>query len=249
MNVSTEIRQRVNQKIEQCIEVAKNAYRLSEVRFPKVGYRLTGTSAGRAHYITWEVEFNAALLTENVDEFIETTVPHEIAHLITDLVYPEAHSRAYGKKRSPHGAEWRSVMRTLGVANPQRCHTFDVASVSNRKPRTEYLCVACGKQYMLSAKMIGMIMGGSVRRCKCGQVVSVRSVQQAVEKCSIQHAALPKQGVIARPGSKIAQCMVIFQRMATAQRKDVIKAFISEVGMSEAAASTYYQTCKSKVAR
>lgn len=40
----------------------------------------------------------------------------------------------------------------------------------------------------------------------------------------------------------------IFESMAGAQRKDVIAAFRTQVGLSEAAAATYYQNIKAKQA-
>ena len=59
-------------------------------------------------------------------------VAHEVAHLITIA----CHGRT-----PPHGAEWRAVMRHLGISDPQRCHRYAVEeSGLRRQRRWAYVC-------------------------------------------------------------------------------------------------------------
>lgn len=48
-----------------------------------------------------------------------------------------------------------------------------------------------------------------------------------------------------KPGSKKEKAVEIFRAMNGASRKDVIQAFITELNMTTAGASTYYAMCKS----
>lgn len=50
----------------------------------------------------------------------------------------------------------------------------------------------------------------------------------------------------ARSGSKMEMAIEIFKRMNGSTRKNIIAAFKAELNMSDAGASTYYQTIKSK---
>jgi hypothetical protein len=47
----------------------------------------------------------------------------------------------------------------------------------------------------------------------------------------------PKRDV--KSGSKLERCLTIYKRMKEASRKDLIAAFVDEVGMTQAGASTY----------
>lgn len=96
--ITTEIRNRVTTKIQHGIDLAKRRYNV-DIRMPTVVYTKRGTTAGTANYRTWTINLNPVLLVENTDKFIERTVPHELAHLICDLVYPHAHRPGRGVKR------------------------------------------------------------------------------------------------------------------------------------------------------
>jgi len=129
--------------------------------YPKVTYDLSGTTAGTADYVHWHIKLNAGLLMRNVDTFIERTVPHELAHLITDRVYPEAHrgrgftltSRGYKReKREVHGPKWQSVCYVLGMTDVTRCHSYDTTEAGRKKARYEWQCTGCQKVIQLGPK-------------------------------------------------------------------------------------------------
>ena len=62
-------------------------------------------------------------------------------------------------------------------------------------------------------------------------------------------APVVQKPTIAQPGvgSKVERCKAIFLRMSGASRKDIIDAFVLEVGMTKSGASTYYQNIKSQM--
>lgn len=90
---------------------------------PSIIYRLRGTRAGTAHLLSWEIRLNPILLIENQERFINTVVPHELAHL---LVFQQ-----FGLVK-PHGKEWRWMMSTVLGVSAERTHSFNLQSVKGR---------------------------------------------------------------------------------------------------------------------
>ena len=77
-----------------------------------------GKAAGTAHLQKNELRFNYFMYQQNPAEFLNSVVPHEVAHIV---VY-----QIYGNSVKPHGKEWQAVMfRVFGI-RPNRTHTFDV---------------------------------------------------------------------------------------------------------------------------
>lgn len=100
-----------------------------------IRFDLTGKAAGMALFpprATPIIRFNALLMTENREDFLKRTVPHEVAHVVA--------RRCFGLKIKPHGREWRTVMQLFG-AEASRCHNYDVSRASRRKlQRFNYRC-------------------------------------------------------------------------------------------------------------
>jgi len=146
----------VRERVEQCFQIAENAYNRS-IRRPHIRFDKRGTIAGTANYTKWELNFNAGLLDENVEHFVKQTVAHECAHLIDQAVY-ETHTQNFDsfgrrKKRQPHGRNWKIVMMTLGVP-AERCHSYDVSNVkqARRKSKTyTYHCTGCKRDLEMGA--------------------------------------------------------------------------------------------------
>jgi predicted SprT family Zn-dependent metalloprotease len=79
--------------------------------------RLQTTYGGRARYSSNTVLLNSDYLREFGNEFLSTTLPHEIVHLYV--------GRYYGWGVQPHGREFKSLMRKLKL-NPSAYHNFPV---------------------------------------------------------------------------------------------------------------------------
>jgi SprT protein len=164
MHLTAELKARVTAKIKDGIARAEKRYGRT-FPMPTIGYDLTGRVAGYANYIKWHIQLNADLLVRNVDDFIARTVPHELAHLITDRVYPENHrnkgititrtGRVKREKRDIHGTDWQSVCLVLGMTDVTRCHSYDTTEtkrVTSRSRTVEWQC-PCGAKLMLSPKI------------------------------------------------------------------------------------------------
>jgi SprT protein len=154
MIVSTEMKDKVVSKIEECMFVAevKLGRRFD---FPNIVYKKRGTTAGTACSHTYTIDINAVLLMENGDTFINRTVVHEFAHLVDAILHPKTRNGL--GNRSVHGPTWKRIMGVFGV-EANRCHSYDVTNARTRKVSKYIWTCKCGKQMHLGtirhAKML-----------------------------------------------------------------------------------------------
>lgn len=265
--VSAVLEKRVLEKVESSIQTIEDHYKI-KMRRPKVLFNVRGTVGGYANYNTWTVRFNPVLLTENVEDYLETTVPHEVAHLACDQIYPGAHNRGSDPfagitftrsgrmrraKREVHGPRWQSIMRVLG-ADPSRCHTYDTTNARVRNKTTyEYVCSSCGKEYNLGPKRHAKAQRGiKYWHPGCGNS-SYPLVRKgtATPKPIVQPVYVQPQQTPIQPdaGSKFDQCLKIYKSNKDRLfKQDMIDLFIKQAGCTPAGASTYYYKCKATVA-
>jgi SprT protein len=157
----TEMQITVKEAVAFYIDLANDLYGV-DLDMPKIIFKVRGRTAGKAFFAEWSVNFNNVLLEENFDDMLEQTVPHEVAHLV---------ARQISQYRiTPHGAEWKRVMRGFGK-DPKRCHTYDVsnAQVRFRKPSKKYLyeCGGCGVQITIGATRHKRCVRGASYITKC----------------------------------------------------------------------------------
>lgn len=248
MLVSQEVKDRVNARLQECVETA-NAHFNIDIKFPNVVYKTRGTTAGTAAPQINEIDLNPILLMNNVDAFMARTVPHEMAHLITSKVYPHTNEGGWGKKRSPHGSEWKSVMRLLG-ADPSRCHQYDVSSVKKRTNKYEYVCEGCGEPVMMGVKrhnkhQLARIAGRnqySHNGCKGAKLTWKPQLKGvlAAEK-PVERTIKAKSPVT---GTKKEHAVKIYHNLQ-GDRSLIISKLMNQLNMSKAGASTYYSNIKS----
>lgn len=246
MHVPTEIRNRVVEKLQEGIAITKEKYGIA-IAMPSISYDLRGTTAGRANYGRWTVEFNPVLLMQNIETFIARTVPHELAHLITDKVHPSAHRRGWTGKRSVHGPEWQSVMRALGVEDISRCHQYDVTDAKVRtsaKPSFKYLCTGCKRVFDLGPKRHKNMLSNyrSYHHCS-GHALKFTGDVVVPNKIAV----VPTVAPVTTPssGSKLDICRSLYAaHHTTIDRQGMIQLFIQQAKCTPAGASTYYATCK-----
>jgi len=103
-----------------------------ELNFGKVSYDLQKSDdikdrrcAGQYYPGTHAYRFNLTLAKENLDDFIEIVVPHEIAHQIDHILHPKESAKA------PHGKNWQTVMTKCFKIPGDRYHTYDTSTVKN----------------------------------------------------------------------------------------------------------------------
>lgn len=264
MIVTPQVKKRVEAKLKEGLKTLNTHYKTS-MSMPRVTYKVRGSTAGKADYSKWEVMLNAVLLMENIDDFIERTVPHELAHLGAFKVYPETLNRfadeagamfrmlrvRRGKLRMPkrevHGPRWQEVMRVLGVKDSSRTHTYDVSNSSRRKARYDYKCSGCGTAMKCGPKIHKQIQADPKSRwhrgCKGSPLVLVTSTP-AKPAATYKPKTTPKTKA-PKSGTKLARSYVLYKQWKHLyDRKGMIAVFRNELGMTEAGSSTYVYQCQ-----
>ncbi len=91
------------------------------------------TTAGRADYRRKLISLNPRLFEHPLE--IDRTLRHELAHILAQF-------RAGRRRILPHGDEWRTACRDLGIADEKRCHNLPFPA-SARARRYVYKCPNC----------------------------------------------------------------------------------------------------------
>lgn len=160
--ISHELYRRVLAKIDECLVISfgEDEYLLEKYRKEvKVEFSSKlGVTAGYATYKTKLIELNTFLFLENIEEFFNRTIPHEVAHLVVNELYPKA--------KQNHGPEFRLVMETYG-ADPKTYHSYNTDSVRKPKKLFVYTCACDGNLFKLSTRLHNSIEGSKqIRGCR-----------------------------------------------------------------------------------
>lgn len=261
--ISFELKQRIANEVQRYIEIANNIYKpASPLMMPTISYKLRSKSnAGMAHTPKWRLRFNPLFLERNVEHFIARTVPHEVAHLVTDKLFYMKHGKYPRGHGMVHGAGWRSVMRTFGVPHHEitRCHSYNSEEIkqilgpSHDRRRNLFSCPSCGKETKFGDAVHKRIMQGFhyFTRC-CKQRIKLPGsrteptpeVLQAYRAKRIarrRHMKEQRGGVPTK--FETAYSTVAFAP-SNMTRKQVIELIMKRCHMSFAGAQTYYYKAK-----
>lgn len=130
--LSKELCTKIEKKLLECAKIAEAHYKM-EFELPEIRWDVKNTDGGRANYSQWLVRFNLILCVENEEKFLNSTVPHELGHLIAFRVF-HAKLVAEGKKLRPHGVQWKEVMGILSTP-AKTTHSYDCTSIQRPKRR------------------------------------------------------------------------------------------------------------------
>ncbi len=116
--------------LHQCQQHFGQTFNPIDIRFD-----LRGRSSGM--YVLKQKQryfrFNAFIFAKYFDDSLATTVPHEVAHYVSDILFGIKNIR-------PHGKEWQAIMYTLGV-EPKVTGNYDLSGIPlKRQRRFAYLC-------------------------------------------------------------------------------------------------------------
>lgn len=259
MNVPAHIQQRIVQILKDGCARATSFYK-REFPMPTITYKIGGGRvAGTATFRTWTVNFNPGILMQNVEEFLNDTVLHELGHLVCDKVYPEAHQagirmqgfRFKREKRDLHGPRWVEAARACGHPNPTRCHNMDTTGLKKgtaSRVQYKYACpCGCKKVYTVSEKIHQQLVRNpdsrfhrrGYRLVLQGSTAPVVTAAKVLENVT---AVKPQD----QQGSKIEQCWAIYKRNIGSSRAAIIQTMVSVANCTPAGAATYYATCKKR---
>ena len=124
-------------------------------------------------------------------------------------------------------------------------------NVGKQRQKYQIVCDCCGEEMECDAKVFAKIQNGArYTHRRCGGVIKavgriINKPAQPVQKAAQVPATKPATG-----STKMEQCKAIFVQLTAygAARKEIIEAFVSQIGMTNAGASTYYQNIKKAMA-
>ena len=128
---------------DQVVSATRRCIRHAEKRLvqafdlPPVTFDLRGRAAGmyRVRNTRRQIRYNPYIFGKYFTDNLANTVPHEVAHYLTDVLYGLCAVR-------PHGREWQTLMHVLGAEPTVTCH-YDLTGVPLRRQRRfSYRC-AC----------------------------------------------------------------------------------------------------------
>jgi SprT protein len=167
-------------KVEECFQIAEKFYNRTFERPQNIIFKTSGTTGGTSNFRKKELMFQLDFAIHNPEDYIRTTVPHEVAHYVQRAVYGYFRN---GKKVMPHGQEWKYVMRYVYNLNPDRCHNYDTSVTRTKKQTTHLYGCGCGKEFNLTTTMHNKILKGSRRICKsCRGTITLKKEGNPIEQ-------------------------------------------------------------------
>ncbi|MGH8547244.1 MAG: SprT-like domain-containing protein [Methylococcales bacterium] len=111
-----------------------------------VCFDLHGRSAGmyRIKRKQGQIRYNPFIFSKYFSDNLAVTVPHEVAHYITDAVYGLANIR-------PHGSEWKRLMAHFGADASRTCH-YDLSGIPVRRIRRHAYVCGCSTHQLTSVR-------------------------------------------------------------------------------------------------
>jgi SprT protein len=98
------------------------------------------------------IRYNPFIFAKYYDDNFNETIPHEVAHYVTDELY--------GLRRiRPHGNEWKAVMQFFGVA-ANRTANYDLSGIPQRQHKTFLYHCTC-QNYELTSRRHNKIRQGT----------------------------------------------------------------------------------------
>ena len=163
MMKESEVREKIRELVNMYVDMASKHFNRYIVP-PQCEFSLSGISAGMTYTSRNAVNFNMAICMENQETFLKTTVPHEVAHIVTGQIF---------KYASAHGKEWKHVMEHCFGVRATRCHSYEVAHLKTRQIRLwTYVC-GCSTHTVTTTIHNRMLKGTGKYKCKrCGKLIS-----------------------------------------------------------------------------
>lgn len=159
-----QIEKDVRAKIEATLDICRRHYG-KPIPTPTLKFKQAGRRAGYSQFNHFTqkgtLTINPDYFKNHYQDMIDRTVPHEVAHYVSDFIY--------GRASDVHGPVWASVMKVIGLP-PTRCHNYSLEGVKTRKVARpyHYTCGCKDKVFHLTNQIHEKIQMGRWRKClKC----------------------------------------------------------------------------------
>lgn len=110
------------------------------------------------------IRYNPYIFAKYFSENLSSTVPHEVAHYVVDILYRQTQIK-------PHGPEWRDVMDKFGK-KAERTASFDLEGIPVRQSRRYLYHCGCDSHLLGSRRHRKVVQGKASYACRrCGEVL------------------------------------------------------------------------------
>lgn len=157
------LQERVSGEVIRYVDLG-NAYFGKAFPVPPIRFDLRGATAGmyKVRGSSRIIRFNPWVFAKYYSDSLETTVPHEVAHYLADMVYGLRHIR-------PHGPEWKAIMAHFG-ADDSVTTRYSMEGIPRRTVRRFHYRCGCGGQPLTAYRHNRIVRGEAVYWCRlCGQ--------------------------------------------------------------------------------
>ncbi len=161
---SIELKEKAIQAIKHYTDLGNKVLNQT-MPYPKTDFSVRGTVGGKYSTNRHTVMINMVLFSENVKDYLDNTIPHEVAHAFQRHIYGQ-YTYGNGKRVMPHGNEWKRIMLALGKS-PKRCHNYDTSNAAQRTVSRDYVYVCNCRSHNLTAIRHKRIVESQAQyRCK-----------------------------------------------------------------------------------
>ncbi|OUS12462.1 hypothetical protein A9Q89_06140 [Gammaproteobacteria bacterium 53_120_T64] len=164
--INAEQQARVLDKTQATLALAEREYGREFPAIP-VLFDLRGRCSGmyRVKGTARVMRFNPHIFAKYFADSLATTVPHEVAHYVSDCLYGLAKIR-------PHGEEWQNIMAVF-KADASRTADYDLSGIPTRRQRYfDYRC-ACQRHRLSIRRHNKLARGEVIYNCRqCGASLS-----------------------------------------------------------------------------
>lgn len=164
-SIQDEIITLVDDYIDKANSIFKRRFEPIEVLFD-----LRGRAAGmyKVHGSKKVIRFNPYHFSKFFEENMQETIPHEVAHYITDQVYGLRNIR-------PHGKQWKMLMLEFGV-EPRTTFSYSLDGIPTRKHKRHTYSCGC-MQFEITTRRHNIIQKGKAEyACRqCGRKIKFKS--------------------------------------------------------------------------
>jgi len=164
--ISRSQQEQVIKETQYYINSASDYYQQSFKDIP-VLFDLSGKAAGMYRVKAGQrvIRYNPYVFSKYFDDNFKETVPHEVAHYVTDVLFGL-------KKIRPHGNEWKSVMAVFGVA-ANRTANYDLSGLPVRNYQKFIYSCGCQNFELTSRRHNKILRGSGHYLCRdCGSQLS-----------------------------------------------------------------------------
>jgi SprT protein len=141
--LSSEQQQQVVDQTHIYIKQASDLFNLKN-KPVEITFTLKGRATGmyRISCYKREIRYNPYIFSKYFEDNFNTTIPHEVAHYASDIIYGL-------KNIKPHGKEWKLIMRAFGADSTVTAN-YDLSGIPLKK-QTLYTYQCSCREHQLSS--------------------------------------------------------------------------------------------------